>query len=266
MASNLDRFKADLDRLTKLGDRMMLDLVLNLDESRAKKSEEDKKLAKDVSGEFQHSYQRWYTEALAVVRQLIPDRAVEFAYLYGGDGKRKEINTHNYNIQDWLNGVRASDNYGTGKKHFSDFSIVLMRFQTQSGILESAVARFESTLLDISELVRADLFDSELDAALELAKKGFLRGAGAVAGVVLEKHLAQVAKTHSVSIRKQHPAISDLNDALKTANIIDVPKWRGIQRLGDIRNLCDHNKEREPTKDEVIELVEGVQKTIKTIF
>jgi hypothetical protein len=31
-------------------------------------------------------------------------------------------------------------------------------------------------------MARADLFDSELDAVRELAKNGFLRGAGAISG------------------------------------------------------------------------------------
>ena len=84
--------------------------------------------------------------------------------------------------------------------------------------------------------------------------------------MVIEKHLAQVASNHNVSTRKQHPTISDFNDMLKGAGVLDVPTWRQIQRLGDIRNLCDHNKEREPTKDEVIELIDGVDKLCKTLF
>ena len=51
-----------------------------------------------------------------------------------------------------------------------------------------------------------------------------------------------------------------------TNGVIDVPTWRQIQRLGDIRNLCDHNKGREPTKKELEELVDGVEKITKTLF
>jgi len=114
--------------------------------------------------------------------------------------------------------------------------------------------------------VQADLFDSELAASQELLKKGFLRGAGAICGVVLEKHLAQVAENHNVTTRKKNPTISDLNDLLKQSDVLDTPEWRQIQRLGDIRNLCDHNKDREPTKDEVQELISGVEKFTKTLF
>ena len=56
------------------------------------------------------------------------------------------------------------------------------------------------------------------------------------------------------------------NDALKEGGVIDIPQWRFIQRLGDLRNLCDHNKDREPTKDEVAELIDGVDKLTKTVF
>ena len=87
-----------------------------------------------------------------------------------------------------------------------------------------------------------------------------------MAGVVLERHLAQVTSNHNVTIRKQHPTINDLNELLKGANVLDVPTWRLVQRLGDIRNLCDHNKSREPTTDEIGELIEGVAKITKTVF
>ena len=84
--------------------------------------------------------------------------------------------------------------------------------------------------------------------------------------MILEKHLTQVCDNHTVVVRKQHPTISELNDLLKNANIIDIPSWRAVQRLGDLRNLCGHNKQREPGKAEVAELVDGVSKASKTLF
>jgi hypothetical protein len=140
------------------------------------------------------------------------------------------------------------------------------RFQQQLKIVESLKMRFESSLFDIQRLAQADLFDSELDAARELRKKGFTRGAGAVAGVVLERHLSQVCGAHEVRITKKRPSINDYNQALKESNIIDMPKWRFVQHLGDLRNLCDHDKKKEPTNDEIEELLAGVSKVIKTIF
>ena len=264
--TNLDKYRSDLDALTKLGEKMLADLHLRHLENEGKLKKEEKEKAKELYGVFEPNYQRWYTEARAVIRQLIPDRGKEFEDLYNSDSKRKDINATNYTIQDWLNGLRAGANSLTRVKLFDDFAVITMRFSTQLEILKAASRRFESSLLDIRQLVQADLFDSELDSARELAKHGFLRAAGAVAGVVLEKHLGQVVMNHSVQLRKKNPSISDFNELLKSNSVIDIPVWRQIQRLGDIRNLCDHGREREPTPDEVEELIAGAEKLTKTIY
>lgn len=267
MTTNLSKYKDDLSKLVKLGDEMNTAHSLKALEKTGEieKNKELKELKKKTEGSFEYNYQKWYTQSCAVIRQLIPDRIVEFENLYKGEGKRKDINSITYTIQDWLNGVRSSIEY-TGEKYFDDFAIISMRFNTQLQILKSVESRFDSSLFEIRQLLQADLFDSELDTARELLKKGFLRGAGVISGVVLEKHLSQVCTNHKISIRKKKPTINDFNDLLKKNDTLDVPSWRSIQRLGDLRNLCVHNNDREPTKDEISELIEGVDKVIKTIY
>lgn len=265
MSTNLDRYKKDLDDLVKLGEKMQLDLKARHLLETGKAKPESKEVLEELKGTFEREYQNWYTQAAALIRQLIPDRSAEFQELYKGDVKRKATTNETYHIQDWLNGVRSGTQY-TGEKYYDDFAIVAMRFSTQLAILQAVRSRFESSLYDIQQLVQADLFDSELEASRELLKSGFLRAAGAVAGVVIEKHLAQVAANHSAATRKAHPTISDFNDLLKAGGVLDVPAWRNVQRLGDLRNLCDHNKHREPTKEEIEELISGVEKLTKTLF
>lgn len=140
------------------------------------------------------------------------------------------------------------------------------KFQQQLNVLKSVERRFESSLFDIKQLAQVDLFDSELASAKELVKHKFIRAAGAVAGVVLEKHLLQVSHNHNIPLGKKNPTINDLKEILKNNNVIDTPQWRLIQLLGDLRNLCDHNKEQEPTLDQANYLISGVEKIIKTIF
>jgi hypothetical protein len=119
---------------------------------------------------------------------------------------------------------------------------------------------------DIRQLLQADLFDSEIDAAGHLLKNKFGRAAGALAGVVLEKHLYEVCSSHKLPMQKKDPTISDLNDALKNAGLIETAQRRFVQHLGDIRNLCHHNKKTEPTTEQVQDLLDGVAKVTKTIF
>lgn len=136
----------------------------------------------------------------------------------------------------------------------------------QYNMVAGLLGRFASTLYDIKTLLHADLLDDELQQAEELNKNGFQRGAGVLAGVVLEGHLAAVCDRHGVAIRKKDPAISDLNDALKAASVTDVIQWRFVQHLGDLRNKCGHKKAVEPTKEEVTELIDGVRRMTKTLL
>jgi hypothetical protein len=120
--------------------------------------------------------------------------------------------------------------------------------------------------MDLTAVLQADLFDTEIDSASALAKAGYLRAAGAICGVIIEKHLRHVCDTHSITVRKKNPGISDLSQLLKDAAVVEVPQWRFIQHLADIRNVCDHAKGREQTKDEIQDLVSGTQKILKTVF
>jgi hypothetical protein len=263
---NLARYREDLSRLIELGNQMHLDLTLQVLEKQGKLEESHQEAKKKVSGAFDGNYQRWYTEACAVIRQLLPNRLDEFEAYYRADPRRKSVDSASYKIQDWLTGRRARMIPYTREVPFDDLAVVTMSFHAQVQILESAESRMESSLFDIRQLVQADLFDSELLSARELLRNGFLRAAGAVSGVVLEKHLSQVCRNHGVSVRKKHPTIAKFNDLLKDNDVLDVPTWRFVQRLGDLRNLCGHDRQREPSEGEVTELIDGVDKVSKTLF
>lgn len=266
MGTNLERYKADLAKLLEEGKTILADLQLRVLARAGRMSDKEKQAEQKLHGTIESDYQHWYTESHSVIRQLLPTRLAEFESLYGGDSKRKKIDVATYSIQDWLLGVQSAVDRRTAEKFFDDFGVVVMRFRTQLSILTAVNARFESSLFDIRQLVQADFFDSELDAAGELLKNGFSRAAGVISGVVLEKHLQEVCASHNIPIRKKNPTIGDLNDALKDSSVVDIPMWRQIQRLGDLRNLCVHQREREPTDDEVAELVQGCGKVSKTVY
>ena len=223
-------------------------------------------LAKDSKDiiEFGTAYQRWYSRAYKLVEFLAPERLAEFSSYYLIDPKRKITDAGNYVLQDYIKGIGArTDHLDRPLWDTNNSSMFLVMNQMQ--IIASLSSRINSVLQDVKGHLFAELQDSELRAAAQL-KKISNRAAGSLAGVVLERHLQRTAENHKITIRKKLPTISDLNDPLKQAGVYDIPLWRKIQLLADIRNLCSHQKTSEPTDDQVEELISGVNSVIKSVF
>jgi len=223
-------------------------------------------LAKDSKEiiSFGTEYQSWYSRAYKIVESLAPDRLSEFASYYLIDPKRKNTDAGNYVIQDYIKGIGARTDF-YDKPLWDTNNLVMLRIVNQMQIVASLSSRIDNVLSDVAGHLFAELQDEEL-AAAKLLKKISTRAAGALAGVVLERHLQRVAKNHGLTIRKANPAISDLNDPLKQKGVYDVPMWRKIQLLADIRNICSHQKAQDPTDEQAEELISGVNSIIKTVF
>jgi len=267
VALNIQRFKGDLEALIADGSKLELALFMKVHGKEKIKEalEPDADPAKILTKlpSFNVGYEAWYSESLAFLRQVLPDRLNDFREHFEAPKNRKNITSASYRIQDALNGLRVTRS--PYDEVVVDHAAAIPHFQQQLAILKAAHKRFQSSLFEIRQLVQADLFDSEIDGARELLKSKFLRAAGAIAGVVLEKHLRQVCDDHRIKITKKNPGINDLNQLLKDNGVIDITQWRHITLLGDIRNLCDHNKQKEPTEAEVTDLIDGSDKVLKTI-
>ena len=89
---------------------------------------------------------------------------------------------------------------------------------------------------------------------------GHITAAGAIAGVVLERHLKSLCD-------QQYPplsygagdGISKVNDLLRKASIYDTTQWRQIQWMADIRNGCDHPQTTPPSKESVEDMIKKVR-------
>jgi len=257
--SKYKKVEAGLENLLKDGGLMVVDLELSNAEP------------------FLKNYQPWYSEAQAFVSQILPYRLEEFSSLYEGENDKKGGHFEDYSIRDFFLGKAAPHHssmsvgsshgvksFGGGKK-FDEWKPVLSRFKIQLGIVQAGKSRLQSSLFDIQTLVQADLFDSELEAAQEFLKNGFIRPAGVLAGIVLEKHLSQVAENHNIQTKKKGKTVAAFNDALKEAGILDTAKWRQISFLGDVRNKCAHANEKEPIMDEVEDLISIAARLLKTL-
>jgi hypothetical protein len=212
--------------------------------------------------QFHFDYQSWYTIALKAVASLAPDRLAEFRSYYEVDPKRKSMGYGTYVIQDYLKGVAP------GSYHLKDFDTraeVIKCFLNQLAIVNAINGRVDSVLSNIEGELYAELQDNEVASARQLAKAS-PRAAGALIGVLIEGYLQKVAVAHGVKIAKKNPTIADLNDPLKAALVIDTPAWRKISFLADLRNLCSHKKDSDPTKEQVEELIQGAEWLTKNVF
>jgi hypothetical protein len=212
--------------------------------------------------QFHYDYQRWYSKALKAIASLAPDRHAEFRSYYEIDPKRKTLGYGTFVIQDFMKGVAPASHR---IPDFDSRNQVVTCFFNQLTILQSVEDRIDSVISDIEGELYAELQDSELVVARQLAKVSY-RAAGALVGVVIEGHLQKVSANHGIKIAKKNPTIADLNDPLKSAGVLDTPGWRKISFLADLRNLCSHKKDSEPTKAQVEELIQGAEWLAKNVF
>src|SRR5208282_6693226 len=155
---------------------------------------------------------------------------------------------------------------GTANANFEPINAFASFFQQQIMIVEAVYLTADQRLADLELMVRAELFRHESDAAEEFLKRGHLRAAGALSGVTLESHLRKICSDRNIEVKKKTATIADYNDLLKEHSVVDIPVWRHLQRLADIRNLCVHAKERDPTRDEIVDLISGTRKALVEIL
>jgi hypothetical protein len=230
--------------------KSLLDLVAEGAKVVAMLSKESDKAVVEITA----SYQPWYTQALPTVKRLAPDRYPEFTAYYDGSTKGTLKGPADFGIRHYLIGISLNPYQFQG---FDPRDSALTSCFGQVLILKSLKLRIDSALADIEGALFAGLAGAELQTAAELMKVN-LRAAGVVAGVVLESHLQKIASNHRVKSRKKKPGIGVWNEALKEAKVYATPVWRRIQLLGDLRNLCCHKNEDEPTRSNVKDLLDGV--------
>ena len=85
-----------------------------------------------------------------------------------------------------------------------------------------------------------------------------------IAGVVLEGDLKDRCELHVAPVVAELPTLSDYNDAAWKANLYPKTTWR-IQHLPDLRNLCAHVLDREPTYEDASELLDGADDVLREL-
>jgi hypothetical protein len=256
-----DEFKKELIKLHNDGLSLLEQETIR---NNIRKQDELKKRERNTKNNnfpsIQVSYNKWYTATLPLIKLLAQERYDDFTSFY--KLKKRKTNyysTLEYTIADYLNNDREALSFRLD--NFDEFDTFLVKFQNQLAILNACIENIDTLLFDIKNVLQYDMYKSELEAAADLLKNGFLRPAGALAGVALERYLKGICSNHEINFKKKKPTMVDYNEALKSSGLINPVLWRNIQLLGDIRNCCDHPG-REPRTDEVEHLISETEKII----
>jgi len=268
-----EKLKIRLDALAILGRGLLMALVIK----RCRKNEDEKLPKKIVEGfgkiDVRKEYQFWYTESLAVIKRVLPSRLKDFIRLYECPRKRSKLTSLNFRIVDaicgryfpeeWRFGLRRSDVITTCK--VLDLSDCLCLIEAQCDILEAARKSITTSLHKIQQVAQAELLASELSVARRLNKNGSPCAAGVIAGVVLEKHLKAVIESRGFVMPKKSHGINYYARKLNGIGVIDDQTCQFVQSLGKLHDRC-YNAKSEPAKEEVYELISGVEQIIKAVF
>jgi hypothetical protein len=224
--SNLEKYRKDLKRLLDDGAAVSIALYKlaygqrYYDSALRHHKGDDAKAKAEVDAvpAFERVYHHWYSEALPLVKLLLPDRHADFVRLYERPKTRKDLSHATYRIEDACQSLAGT----RGGVVTVDMKAAINLLDQQIAIVEAIERRFDSSLFDIRQMVQADLLDNELDSARELLANKFTRAAGAVAGVVLEGHLKEVCDKHGLP--KKSGTIAVLNAGISSSSL-GLPHW-----------------------------------------
>jgi len=269
MTTAREQIKADLKRLSNQGVNLFNAMQVeqfpeNMERHFTQVLKKDYQAFLKTLPVFAQEYQIWYSAAQSVIKQFLPGRFLDFINLYEQPKGRKEIRSDNYVIEDYLKKVIITA--GFDKKVVASPPDAIVVFQQQVNILNAVFDRLDNSLYEIRQVLQAELLDQELQVARQLAKGQFIRSAGAICGVILEKHFNELCHVHHIKLSKKNMLIRDYNELLKKHDVYPFETWRFIQYLGELWELSCRNKKEMPTSVEVNELIDGTEKFIKTIF
>lgn len=127
------------------------------------------------------------------------------------------------------------------------------------GIIGSIPQYLDLSAYDIDLLLAASYVKDQLAEAATLFSIGHERAAGALAGVLLERHLKLLCNKHQPIITYPHnAAISNLNDLLQKHAVYDRTQWTRVDWMRQVRNSCDHAGSTAPNSSNVDTLITEV--------
>lgn len=236
---------------------MSIDIQALLSKVESLSSQVDDLLAMSMT-ELRREYQKWYSQVHEIVSAHLPGRLATLENLYYTPSQKytPEAETKVYcGMRSYL---RGDGSYRPFRDRFE------ADLEQQRGILTAVPDVIDLRALEVRALVTADLMNGELNEARLLLDHGFIRAAGAVAAVALEAHLKLLHDQSGLTYTDKD-TIRPLALRLRQNGVITLGDEKKCDAMADTRNKCDHKKKTDPTRDEVAELINDVDRFAKRV-
>jgi hypothetical protein len=158
---------------------------------------------------------------------------------------------------------------GKDSQHFKEFEeSESSSYSTNLDNLRRMMAVFDAAhddceggyLASVHDLVRAEVFGSELEQALELLNSGYDLPAAVIAGVVLETAIRELCTRNQIA----HGKLDKMNADLAKAGVYNGIVQKRITHLAGIRNSAAHGKQTEFTTHDVKAMIDEVEQFLGT--
>lgn len=128
------------------------------------------------------------------------------------------------------------------------------------GILQALKSDIEAGFVkDIKELIVAEVFTDFLDMAEHLLNNGYKDPAAFLVGATLEDGLRKIATIHGIAVRISDD-IGGLNMKLADKEVYNRLMQKQVQAWKAIRDHADHGKFDQYKKEDVEDMLKGVQR------
>ena len=203
-------------------------------------------------------YEAWYTNALRMVQNLIPERLEDFVSAYK-NSRSGPIGSSNYTIQAYLLGMKV--NHSTRADYDSTvlFRSLILR---QVGILSSVIKAKPVSVGAQEDGLQAEFYTRALDQAQSLFETGQFVPAGVLAATVLENYLRWQWRKRNIRVNEQQRSLTEINDILFKFRTYTQTIWIRIQGLIPIAEACLDPKRRNPSKKEIGIMIGDLKKVL----
>ena len=136
----------------------------------------------------------------------------------------------------------------------------ILFFQDLRSVFDAVKEDFESGyLISFESLIQADVFDSELEQAEILFKKGYLTASAVIAGVVIETTIRKLCDKNKIP----HNSFDKMNSDLVKVGIYSKLDQKRLIAWYDIRNSAAHGLTDQFSKRDVEGMIRDVKRFVE---